>query len=167
MSFSKTDFVDNSLPAISAAELNKLGQGIEDLFALLEGPKTAYTPSLGTWTLGNGTIAGAYKLVGNHLKFRIIFTVGSTTTTTANTPTFSLPAGFEAITEQRQSVAATLRDASVPDSYAGWAVVDAGSTVVNRIKTLDANDFVTSTVPHTWAAGDTIEINGEIEVQTP
>lgn len=66
------------------------GAGASDLTAW-----TSYTPSLrtqtGTVTVGNGSITGAYKLIGKTCFFRLKFLVGSTTNIGANPIVYGLP----------------------------------------------------------------------------
>jgi hypothetical protein len=52
---------------------------------------TAYTPTFGNLTVGNGTINAAYKQLGKTVHVRISFTWGSTTSGTGSPTTVSIP----------------------------------------------------------------------------
>lgn len=69
---------------------------VRNLAAAIGDPWTAYNP---TWTavttnptLGNGTLVGAYRMIGKTMHFRIVLTVGSTTTLGNGAYMFGLPA---------------------------------------------------------------------------
>lgn len=125
---------------------------------------TAYTPTLGTWTLGNGTISGAYMKMGKTLFLRGVFTQGSSTTTTTGSPSISLPSGLTLVSGQRQAGMAILRDSGGGLIFPALALVSSGASSVVFYETNEDNSFVTNTVPFTWATGDSIEFNMVIEV---
>src|SRR4051794_8979925 len=54
---------------------------------------TAYTPTIGGVTLGNGTVVGFYRKVGKTLHLRVRFVAGSTTVVTG-AMSVSLPTGL-------------------------------------------------------------------------
>lgn len=51
---------------------------------------TNYTPTLSSWTQGNGTISGKYVVIGSTIMFWAQFTLGSTSSVTYS-PAISLP----------------------------------------------------------------------------
>lgn len=146
--------------AITAAEL------AVGLAALMVPAWTAYTPS---WTssgtapaIGNGTITGAWSLVGKTLSFRIKLTMGSTTTFGTGNYSFSLPGGVTSAGED-QAVVAVLFDTSAGLRAHAAGLVLASGTTVSRIAVNNAGG-ASNTIPWTWANGDLITINGTIEV---
>ena len=141
------------------------GDIINANFAALGAAWTSYTPTLGVWTLNNGTITGKYRLIGKTLDLRIYFTVGSTTVTTAATPTFSLPGGVTAVAGNPENVLiARAYDDSAAANYSGTAYVPAGATTVQFTHLSGNTATITSTVPFTWAQNDDLTLVGTVEV---
>lgn len=88
---------------VSSATLTSatINSGILDLVSTIGGVSgttlaadrtawTSYTPAITSWTLGNGTITGAYKQIGKVVFFRGKYTIGSTDTV-STALTISLP----------------------------------------------------------------------------
>lgn len=121
----------------------------------------SYTPTVGGWSLGNGTINGWYLQVGRTIHFRILFTTGSSTTYSGG-PNFTLPVTAVALgTNGRRPVGtADLYDASATAHRHYFAVLSA-ATVVAPV--LHDGTAVSPTVPWTWATGDIIELTGTYE----
>lgn len=63
---------------------------------------SSYTPSVGSGTLGNGTVSGSHCRMGGLVFFRIVVTIGSTSSAMTNGFTLSLP--FTAVTSPATNV---------------------------------------------------------------
>ena len=147
--------------------LQELGEANAAAGAL--GAWTNYTPALTADTtnptLGNGSLVGRYKAFDAHTyAISISFTFGSTSNAGNGIWSFSLPPGVTAVARS-QTLSCEINDANVTH-WAAVAVVNAGATKVTHIVPGDgaAPRVVTNTIPMTWQAGDTIHINGIIEV---
>lgn len=127
---------------------------------------TAYTPSLGNWIVGNGSLVGRYRQVGKTIDYSIVFTIGSTTIPHATFPlTFNLPVPCHANLNQLL-VPVTLWD--TPGSpYAQWASMSPGSPSSLLLGLFGATgvrtSWVTATTPFTWTAGDSMIVAGTYE----
>jgi hypothetical protein len=127
---------------------------------------TSYTPTTTGLTLGNGTIAAKYNVVGKIILITIRFTLGSTSAITG-IPTFTIPSGF---------TSASLSFAPVGDGIATISSVSYILTSVglssNRIATVANNASGTyttatdlsSTIPATWNNGSILELNATLEI---
>lgn len=128
---------------------------------------TAYTP---TWTassvnpaIGNGTIAGSYLSAGKLTLFKITVSMGSTTTYGTGSYSFSLPvtAALSGLGANFPVGQAHLRDSSPAANYFRQAVLAVtGTTVVLYDQ---AGTAAATTVPFTWANGDSLAIMGCFE----
>jgi hypothetical protein len=156
-------FVAGTAPI--AANLNQLSTDIN----LIGGAWSTYTP---TWTavttnpvLGNGTIAGRYKLIGDktcHVQIKL--TMGSTTTFGSGNYLFSLPTG----TSQETSLLFPLGvgmviDASPTNRYAYFVGINSSSTVV-LWSPASPGASVTQAAPITFASGDSIYLSFTYEL---
>lgn len=127
---------------------------------------TSYTPS---WTssgtapaIGNGSLTGAYLLLGKLLFFRIVLLGGSSTTWGTGLYAFSLPDGVTTAASS-QVVSGYVWDSNPGTrSPAAGQVVASGSSV-NRI-VVGSGAGAGATVPFTWAVGDELVLTGMIEV---
>ena len=126
----------------------------------LNGPLTSFTP---TWSssgtavsLGNGTNVGYYSQVGRWVKFSIVLTMGSTTTFGTGYYSWVLPS-----TPTGPLIATAVLIDSGTTIYLGVGVQASGSILLNTHNNANA---VGQTVPHTWASGDSITIQGEYYV---
>jgi hypothetical protein len=131
---------------------------------------TAYTP---TWTavtanpaLGNGSFSGsAYARVNKLVMFRIVLTMGSTTTYGTGQWIFTPPVAAVAPNTNRVPFAADLYDAGV-NAYAGVATFfTAGNLYLYCDPTTAGNPLrgVTSAIPFAWGTGDQVVITGTYE----
>lgn len=132
------------------------------------GAWTDYTPTWangGTTDVGNGTLTGRYKsLDANTYIIQIALTWGSTTSVTGTGPwTFTLPPGLTAITGRNQPLQAHILDSGT-DNKVGVATLASGGTTIAQVVP-EGGNVVTGTAPMTWATGDSLNINGPIEVQ--
>lgn len=127
---------------------------------------TSFTP---TWTssgtpptIGDGSLLGAYKLIGKTLYIRVYWAAGSTTTFGTGQYFFDLPGGVAAKGGVQQSLAAKGFDFSTGFSYSLAAYVVGGATKIEM--TSNGAGVVGATSPITWAVTDSISITGVIEI---
>jgi hypothetical protein len=119
---------------------------------------TSYTPTLGGWTLGNGTLTGSWRQAGKLTFYKIFYTVGSTDTL-SGTLTFALPASAAGATGDPRG-AAHILDTSASSRFNRFVCHSSATNVY----VADASDArVTPTVPFTFATGDTVRIVGTYE----
>lgn len=149
---------------VTAAQMNT---EIRDAFTGIQAAWTAYTPA---WTasttapvLGNGTLVGAYNRVGKTVDFRIVLTMGSTTTYGAGFYVFSLPvtpvaAGINILEYPVADV--ICHDASPSAVTPGIGAIFSTSEVRPRSY---AGATITPTAPFTFASGDRIMLAGRYE----
>src|SRR4051812_16471214 len=85
----------NTTPATWAGGENptatKMNTEIRDAITAMQAAWTAFTPTMTTWTLGNGTLVGKYNRVGKTIDVHMEYTIGSTDTLAAGSPAWSLP----------------------------------------------------------------------------
>lgn len=133
---------------------------------------TAYSP---TWAatsgaapaIGNGTLAGAYKLTGKHLHVWIRLLFGTTTTFGTGAYTLTLPAGLTPVTG-RWKIDGLARDESATAYYelvGAWspptsiiALLTPATTAGNNMRAVSA------TSPFTLANTDEIFLSGSVEL---
>jgi hypothetical protein len=123
-------------------------------------PWTAYTPTLSSITLGNGTLAGEYQQIGKLVNVNILLTLGSTSSV-ATFPRFSLPV--------------TSATSTVP-IYGNVNLIDTGTqfyfgvvayenTTTVQIYAQDTalataqRTFIGGITPFTWATGDVMSLS--------
>ena len=121
----------------------------------------SWTPTLTNFTQGNGTITARYMRVGRMIRYKFLFTLGSTSTVSTN-PTFSLPVTSASQDELDGSICRLL-DNSPFTRYIGWAVGATTSTVLIASSVADAFVTVDATTPFTWATGDKMFVSGAYE----
>lgn len=134
-------------------------------FAAIGAAWTSFTP---TWTgaggnpaIGNGTLTGAYLQIGKTLHFRIAVTMGSTTTYGSGEWSFTLPNSLTSAGAKQIVPAAALDTGTA--YRVGMGRVNASATAFFIASDGGGNGW-SATVPHTWASGDTLQVNGTIEV---
>lgn len=111
------------------------------------------------YTLGNGTVSAAYKVIGNKtVAFRISVTFGSTSTWTGAFSIGGLP--FTVVGEP-VATAAYLA-AATASRFPGTASL--GGTSVHRLFVPAGGVGATPTAPFTWAANDRFVITGTVEI---
>lgn len=128
---------------------------------------TVYTP---TWTgsggdpaIGNGTLTGYWRRVGDSMEIQIRTQVGTTTTAGAGTYSWSLPAGYSMDTAKIAGTAgasARVGGAVILDSGTNYFQASAVYQTATTLRlSLDANvNLVSATVPMTPANGDSYSV---------
>lgn len=155
-------------PAAGSVAPASWGDAIRDNFEYLrtayESAWTAFTP---TWsgTIGNGTIAAAYRQVGKTVEYRIKVTWGSTTTHAAATQTFSFPVARHAAYTTNHPVGTFVAHDLGVNVYGGTVcVTSAGLMFCSRDGgSAAANSIVTNTNPMAFGTGDELMLTGTYE----
>ena len=131
-------------------------------FAAIGAAWTSFTPAWTNLTVGNGTQTGAYLKIGKTLRFRAEITLGSTSSVSTD-PSLTLPGSSTGITA-RQIVHARAFDTSGSATYPGTGQIESSGTVVRGLTFAGNTGVSSATVPFTWATGDILAINGELEI---
>ena len=150
---------------LTAAQLNT---DVRDNSLALYATATSYTPTLGVWTLGNGTATGYYGQSGPLVFFWANITFGSTSVFTAGEPTITLPVAPNSTYTTENSIRVTMRASLADNSGSGEQTAScynlSGSTVKvlyhNATGTPITGSVLSSTAPFTWATSDQIRIGG-------
>jgi len=144
---------------------------IKGNFAAIGDAWTAYG-SGSSWTgsgtnpaIGNGTWAGFYVQAGKLTLFRVVITMGSTTTYGSGTYSIALP--FTAATVGRLLITGGARDNSASDDFPIFGIIASAATTAS-LRTLpttagNALANMTPTVPFTLANLDSITLDGVYE----
>lgn len=131
------------------------------------GAWTAYTPTLGGtgWAIGDGAAYGHYCRVGKIVHFRVLITLGATSTAGAGIATITGPV-TSANTVTYSEFQTSYYDASGTTIYTGAARMDANSTTI-RLRAISSSvgalTAVVTTTPFTWATTDSIIVSGTYE----
>jgi len=121
-----------------------------------------WSPTLTALTLGSGSVSAKYKQNGKTVHYRFKFTYGAGSAV-GSSPKFTLPAAPHADYANMPLGDIDLTDAGTANRR-GMARLVSGSTVeVVSYGTTGIATTTTSTVPHTWASGDTISVVGTYE----
>jgi hypothetical protein len=139
--------------ALAAADLNAMG-----------GAWTSYSTSWGGITVGNGTSTAAHVQIGRTTFWRARFNFGTTSAVTGAV-TVAVPFAL------RDSSELGVYQVRLLDSGTAWYFGTLGPstttvatvTVLNSSGTYVGESALSSTVPHTWANGDSIIIAGVYE----
>ncbi len=129
---------------------------------------TSYTPTVGVWTLGNGSVEGRYVKIGDLVNVfgQVVF--GSTSVFTAAQPTITLPFTAKASGDIAPLVSIMYYDASANLRYYGPGITGAGIlypiTAITTGTYLTNGNNVGNTVPFTWAVDDFIQFNFTYQV---
>ena len=122
----------------------------------------AYSPTLSGFTLGSGTISGAYTQIGKHVHFRVTATLGTGYVAPTQNPAITLPV----------AAASTSRDYNITAKFAtsGGTVYQAGAVLNTTsqiyLYVLGTNGVMstpTSTVPFSWGVGSVLYVGGTYE----
>lgn len=125
----------------------------------------SYTPTFAGVTVGSGTIAGQWTRIGDTIHFIASFTFGSGSTVTGPV-TVSLPIAIDAIAINNHSLfnAEIFDSAPTPAYYPATCFYASTTTVgiraTNSAGTYTLGTAITSTIPITYATGDTITVSG-------
>lgn len=131
-------------------------------FGLAFGPWSTYTPTVTGWTLGNGSVSGAYLQVQKTVLFRARFTYGSTSAVSGPL-TMTLPVGCTLPAGGPHYVFDAFATSNTT-WYQMFSRADSGTTfTVHYLGTNSAITNPTSTAPFTWASGNIVEVNGVYE----
>jgi len=129
----------------------------------LGGAWQAWTPTWANFTLGNGTNDAKYMQIGKTVFFRVVTTLGSTSSMSTN-PNFSLPITSTATPAADLPIAQGQANSG---SGARALFVKWLTTTTARLMTWDINvdeGAVTSTTPFTWGNGHKILVEGFYEI---
>lgn len=133
----------------------------------------SWTPTLTNLTIGNGTVTARYKQIGKTVFYRLVITLGSTSSMGTG-PTFTLPVTPKTIGGSG-SGSIKIGDAHYEDngttSVEGMVYMNAASpsSTVTLVSTNAAGTYiqgatVNSTSPFTFGNGDEIRVTGFYEV---
>jgi hypothetical protein len=117
---------------------------------------TTWTPTLGSLTIGNGTVTARYAKIGKTVNFNLIISLGSTSSVTGRI-TFTLPSTANQLTNFSGMY-------SLGGSDYGANIFHTGGTVycdaVNASGTYATTTVTSATVPFTWGANTFVFVNG-------
>ena len=139
-----------------AADLN---QYVRDNFKALGDAWQSYTPTIGGWTLVNGTLVGKYMQTGKLVIGRVEYTVGASDTK-AGTITITPPVTPNLVNGQADGCSSLIDTSAAIRNYRHVFWGSAGSVLY---QTTESDVRVTSTVPWTWATGDQMLLEFEYE----
>lgn len=129
---------------------------------IFEGVTKSYTPtvstSVGSITVGDGSVSGTYQRTGTSVNFNANFVVGSTTSFSGGGGTFRITLPITPLSIAVQVNATIfLTDVSAPAFYVGTGIIEDGVAYVYFVREGGA---VTTGAPFTFATGDTIAVSG-------
>jgi hypothetical protein len=128
----------------------------------LQGEWVPYTPvwsAIGTApVLGNGTLTGRYRVVQKTVTMSLTLTYGSTTTGGTGGWEFTYPLASASSTPDMDPMPAVLL-LSGTGAYPAIAA-NVGSTTLIYVVATGAVNGITQTVPFTWIAGSSLNIEG-------
>lgn len=141
---------------VTAAMLNAQ---VRDNLKAITDPWTAYTPTIGGWTLGASTLTGRYMQVGKTVDVSVRLVLGAGMSM-ATTPSFSLPVAVK--TGWTVSGVARFDDLGT-NAYMGLVDASGSTAYVWSIGTSGARNHVTLFSPITWMAGDIVTFDLKYE----
>ncbi len=156
---SKTWAVGNK---ITASDLNGQLRDFINGF----GAFTSYTPTVTGFTLGNGTVSGAYLQVNKLVIFRAQMVFGTTSAAASSVPTFTLPVTSVAVGTGSPLMlgTATFRDESAVAQYNALLRHVSTTTCAAAIPgTSGVYTVPSTTTPFTWTTSDVITMTGVYE----
>jgi len=145
---------------------------VRDNLKAIGDPWTAYG-SGASWTstgtapsLGNGTWNGKYIQAGKFVRFRIVLTMGSTTTYGTGTYSLALPVAAASDIGRLLIEGNARDDSATGDFWCGGLIVNSATTL--SMRTLPGTAGIalvvmSNTVPFTFANLDSITISGTYE----
>lgn len=120
------------------------------------GAQTAYSPTLGGFTLGNGTITGSYTQIGKWVWFEATFTFGSTSAAASAVPTCTLPVTASSSTVNNALVRAQFTDAGTAAYLAAGRLLTTTTCAAYIIGSSGVMSTPSTTTPHTWTTNDVV-----------
>jgi hypothetical protein len=125
---------------------------------------TSWTPTFTNWAIGNGTIDAKYKQIGKTVFFRIKFTLGSTTTKSAQIE-LSLPVTANAFYGyQLHAINTSYGDFGTDDYFYTSPISTTAVLGGYLLYGTGANQRgISPTAPFTWATNDTMLFHGFYE----
>uniref|UniRef100_UPI003F493587 hypothetical protein n=1 Tax=Nonomuraea sp. CA-251285 TaxID=3240002 RepID=UPI003F493587 len=112
-------------------------------------------------TLGNGTLACAYRTIGKTAFIRMKLVMGSTTNKGSGLYGFTLPAAITPAETQAMAGFISNSSGTVRHVIAGFLTPGSG---VFRIALGDGSSGVSNTAPIAWATGDQLILTGAIHI---
>jgi hypothetical protein len=119
------------------------------------GDYTAWTPTFGNFTLGNGTLTARYIKIGKFVHAYFNVTMGSTSVMGSN-PNFTVPFTAQ-LGPYNMPAFASLEDTGVSIASANAVFVSTTTMEIGTIITSSATaslGIITATNPFTWGTGD-------------
>lgn len=162
-----------TIPTIASGDTTTVPTNLATYRDALKGASEAWTAFTPTWTgvtanpaLGNGSFTGtAYARVNKLVHFRIVLTMGSTTTYGTGQWIFTPPVAPVAVATNRIPFLADLYDAGV-NAYHGVANFFTGGNLYLYCDPTTAGNplrGVAAAAPFTWGTGDQVVIAGTYE----
>jgi hypothetical protein len=146
---------------------NPTGDSTDVDFSGLSPIWVSFTPTFtaggGSPAIGDGSILGKYRIVGDSIEVNIILTVGSTTNLGTGELRFNMPGDFLIDSTKlpdgaRVSGVAWITDASSGANNRSGYVVSTNADFSFAVYPTGTGSVMSSTVPFTFAVGDTIGI---------
>ena len=123
---------------------------------------TAFTPTWNNFTPGNGTVVARYTQIGKIVNFSVIFTLG-TTSVMGTTPQIVLPVTKSANLSGSIPIGLARLNQTGTAIYVGQLMASGTFSVINASGTYGAENFLSATVPFTWASTHVIYLSGTYE----
>lgn len=123
---------------------------------------TSWTPTLANLTLGNGTRVAVYQQIGQTVRWRFKFTLGSTSAV-GSSPTFTLPVAPHADYALNAHMGMLSAHDTGTAVHIGGLLKTATASTVTLVNQSSPTAAYTATVPFTWTTGDQIYAWGEYE----
>jgi len=130
------------------------------------GTYTTFTPGgFSGFTLGNGTVAGRYRVFGKTVFFQSVITLGSTSSVTGN---LVMQFPVSANTANNATYFGQVRFVdSGTNEYQGYLLQNGTNfftiAAINASGTYASNQAISATIPFTWTTSDQIYIMGTYE----
>lgn len=156
----------------SSPDIDLRGDGTWFLRGLNDTSWTSFTPvwsgATTPYTVGNGSLVGAYKKIGSLVFVRIRGVVGSTSVLGTGQMRLTLP--FPASSNSVFHLPATIFDASASSTWRATlaentnvAGKQTGAVLIDSATAGGALRSISNSVPFTWAAGDIVDVMGFYE----
>lgn len=144
---------------ITAAHMN----GLQSAWTSY-GSGTSWTAVTANPAIGNGTWAGAFQQIGKNIDFRVVITMGSTTTYGTGQWRVALPVTPKSGVRWRFSDCEALDTGTNQYSCAGvWDSVSSTILIFRIGGGAAADSAVTSAAPFAWGSTDMLTISGRYE----